>query len=278
MKVGDAHCHVNPVKGLGPRELAKRFKKANGWFIGLVNLLSWSYDVTAIKPEDYRKVYDITLKSAELIREEGIKVAIILGPHPAEFTTLVEKGVKPEEAYNIMVRAYEIAALYISEGKASGLGEVGRPHWPVSHGVLNWCNRILDRVLELASDLDCIVHLHLEETREETIEDIHSRVKKYRARKVILHHIKSRYVRKAFEKGLYASVPARSRDLIEALKHGSSFVIESDYLDDPKRPGAVVAPWSIYRTFKRLIDGGYLSEAEAERILVDNIKTLYDLE
>ncbi len=77
MKVGDAHCHVNPVKGLGPRELAKRFKKANGWFLGLVNLLSWSYDVTATKPEDYRKVYDITLKSAELIREEGIKVAII---------------------------------------------------------------------------------------------------------------------------------------------------------------------------------------------------------
>ena len=277
MRVGDAHCHINPVRGLGPEEVAKRFKKANGWFLGLVNLLSWSYGVIAIKPEDYRKVYDITLKSAELMRKKGIEVAVVLGPHPAEFATLVERGVRPEKAYDIMVKAYEIAALYVSEGKASGLGEVGRPHWPVSHEVLSWCNLVLDKVLEMASDLDCIVHLHLEETREETIEDIYSRVKRYHAKRVVLHHIKSGYVGRAVEKGLYASVPARSRDLIEALKYGSSFVIESDYLDDPKRPGAVVAPWSIYRTFKRLIDRGYLSEIEAEKILVDNIRILYDL-
>jgi len=278
MKVGDAHCHVNPVKGIGPREVAKKFKKANGWFLGLVNLLSWSYDIRISGPADYRKLYELTLRSADLLKKENLQVAVILGPHPAEFTALVERGVKPEKAYTVILRAYEIAASYVSEGKAAGLGEAGRPHWPVSIDILEWCNQILDKVLELASELDCIVHLHLEETCEETIEDVYARIKKYGAKKVVLHHIKSEYVSKAVEKGLYASVPARSRDLIKALKYSSSFVVESDYLDDPKRPGAVIAPWSIYRTFNRLISNGYLSETLADKILVDNIKLLYGLE
>ncbi len=277
MKVGDAHCHVNPIKGLGPREVAKRFKKTGGWFTGLVNLLSWSYDVKIVNADDYRKVYEITLKSADIMRKEGLNVAVILGPHPAELVSLIEKGVKPDKAYAIVLKAYEIAASYVAEGKASGLGEAGRPHWPVQRNVLNLCNQVLDKILEIASDLDCVVHLHLEETRQETIEDVYVRVKRSGARRVVVHHIKGEYVGLAVEKGLYASVPARNRDLIEALKHGPLFVVESDYLDDPKRPGAVVAPWSIGRTFNRLINDGFLSEDAAAKVLVDNISFLYSV-
>ncbi|RLF06568.1 MAG: deoxyribonuclease [Thermoprotei archaeon] len=273
LRVGDNHCHLNPVRGMGVKAFARKFKDSGGWFLGLVNLTSWSYGVEVSEASDYERVYRVMLRVARELREEGLKVAIILGPHPAELVRLIERGVRMSKAVGLIVDAYRIAARYVKLGEAHGLGEVGRPHWRVSTAVIEACNEVLNHVIEMALELDCVVHLHVERRGLETIADLATRVRGLK--RVVLHHAEGAYSREAFERGLIPSVPAKESELIAALKGGRHFVVESDFLDDPRRPGAVVAPWSIARLFRRLMRKGLLSEEDARVILIENIERLY---
>jgi len=276
IKVGDNHLHLNPVKGMGVREFAKRFLASGGWFAGLVNLTSWSYGARIASAEDCERVYRVTLNAARELRERGLQVAVMLGLHPAELAKLVESGVSAEKAAALVAKAYEIAAGYVRRGEASGLGEAGRPHWPVPREIVEACNAVLNRVIELSLELDCVVHLHVERGGKGTVDDLAARLKG--ARKIVLHHAEGAYAGYALERGFTPSVPAKEGEILAAVKGGCGFVVESDFLDDPKRPGAVVAPWSISRTFAKLISKEALSSSDAERILVKNIEELYGVE
>ncbi len=274
--VADNHCHLNLVKGLGIKA-AEKFKKAGGWFMCIVNLLSWSYDITITKPEDYVKLYEKTIEVTEEVKKLGLHTAVIIGPHPAELVRLAEnKGLS--EAENIIRKAYELAAKYVEKGLADGLGEVGRPHWETSHEIVEACSRVLDYVLQLAKDLDCVVHLHLEQKGMQTIDDIYRRVSRIGARRIVFHHAESSYVKAISSKKMYASVTGKKSFLIEAIKQTENFVVESDFLDDPRRPGAVVAPWSIASTTRKLLNENIISYEKAYKIHVDNIKEIYDIE
>ena len=277
LRVGDNHCHLNPTGGMGVRAFAKRFIDSGGWFVGLVNLLSWSYGVSVTRAEDYEKVYRATITVARELEREGIKVAVILGPHPAELTRLITSGVKPDKAAKMILDAYKLAAKHVENGEAEGLGEVGRPHWQAPEEVIEACNTVLNEVVDMARQLDCLVHFHVERGGKATIDDLASRIKAGGG-KFVLHHAEGSYSSYAYERGLLPSVPAREDELKAALACSTCFVVESDFLDDPKRPGAVVAPWSISRTFSRLIERGVLNEEQAWRILVTNIEELYGVQ
>ena len=274
MRVGDNHCHLNPTRGIGVKAFAKRFKSSGGWFLGLVNLTSWSYGISARSVEDFDRVYRLTVKVGRELEEEGIRVAVILGPHPAELVHLVEMGVRIDKAIGLMLKAYNLAASYVERGIASGLGEVGRPHWSTPRRIIEACNAVLDSVLALARELDCIIHIHAERGGLGTIEDLALRIGDFG--KAVLHHAEGSYAYEAVKRGLIPSVPAKEREVARAIRGCRSFVVESDFLDDPKRPGAVVAPWSISRLFKRLVRRGILSEEDAFEILVSNLERLYE--
>jgi len=274
--IADNHCHLNPIKGLGIKA-AEKFKKSGGWFMCIVNLLSWSYDIFVTKPEDYIKLYKKTIKTAEEVRKLGFCTAVIVGPHPAELVKLAEnKGL--DIAEEIIRRAYKLAAKYVEKGLADGLGEVGRPHWETSHEIVEACNRVLDYVLQLAKDLDCVVHLHLEQKGLQTINDIYRRVSRIGPRRIVFHHAESSYVKAISSKKMYASITGKKSFLIEAIKQTENFVVESDFLDDPRRPGAVIAPWSIASTTRKLLNENIISYEKAYKIHVDNIKEIYDIE
>jgi len=278
--VGDAHGHVNPVKGIGPSKLARRFKSSGGWFMAVSSLLSWSYRGLAKRVEDYVEVFKLNVEAVEEMRREGLACAAIIGVHPAELVRLVESGVSLEEAERLVKEAYDAAARMVKDGLAQGLGEVGRPHFPSPRAVVEACNRVLDHALELAHDLDCPVHIHVERGGPRTVEDVARRARAKGAAKALLHHAEPSAWALASSLGLAASIPARSRDLLEALRgpRPLSFLVESDFLDDPRRPGAVVAPWSIASTFEGLIKRGALTAEEAWRVLVDNVARFYGLE
>ncbi len=260
---------------MGVKAFARRFKESGGWFVGLVNLLSWSYGVRVSSPDDYRRVYELTVDTARALRGEGLVVAVILGPHPAELARLVESGVKPAKAIELLTEAYRLAAKYVEAGKAHGLGEVGRPHWQAPQEVVEACNRVIERVAEIAGELDCVIHLHVERAGLRTVEDVANRLKGLS--KAVLHHAEGAYAARAEELGLVPSVPAKKSEVAAAATCRSA-VIESDFLDDPKRPGAVVAPWSIGRLFSELIAKGLISESTANMLLVENLQKLYGAE
>jgi len=52
------------------------------------------------------------------------------------------------------------------------------------------------------------------------------------------------------------TIVGRKSEINEALNHHNdvNILIESYYLDDPKRPGAVITPWSIPRNWVKIIE------------------------
>ncbi len=274
LHVGDNHGHLNPLKGMGIENFAKKFKASGGWLYVIVNLLSWNFNIKIGSPKDYRKLYDITIKTAENLRRYGLTVPVIIGPHPAETVRKIQEGMELSEVAELMIKAYEIAGEYVKLGRAQGLGEAGRPHWPVPERIMETCTEIMFKAIELSAELDVPLHLHLDVGRK-PLELAAQVAQKTEARKVVAHHVKGELAYHAAQLGLVPSVPSKRNEILAAKKAWNSMVIESDFLDDPRRPGAVVSPWSIGKTFKRLINAGLMTYTQARRILVHNLADLY---
>jgi len=273
VEVTDNHAHANPFKGLGFVEVARRFREVGGLAIVFAPLLSWHYSITISSPEDYRKVYEIVLRG---VAEASayIKALAVLGVHPAEVVSLVEAfGI--ERAYDIAKRAMEIAADYVRNGLAIGLGEVGRPHYKAPKPVIDICNKILDFSLELAKDLSCPIHLHLEKS-DETVKDVIERVRKIgiKPNLVVIHHAEPKMVSKCG--GLTLSIPHRGRNLERAFaRKRLAFLVESDFIDDPKRPGAVAYPWAIALEVSSMLERGLVNEDQVDEVFIGNFEKLY---
>jgi TatD-related deoxyribonuclease len=78
--------------------------------------------------------------------------------------------------------------------------------------------------------------------------------------------------------GLMPSVLATRRNIVEAALKGTRFLMETDYIDDLRRPGAVLAPKSVPKLTKKLLEENILSEQQAHRIHVENPQTTYHIE
>ncbi|MFN3805364.1 MAG: TatD family hydrolase, partial [Pyrobaculum sp.] len=59
------------------------------------------------------------------------------------------------------------------------------------------------------------------------------------------------------------------------LKGGPVFVVESDYIDDRSRPGAVIPPWTLAAKLRRYVELGALSRGDVYRICVENVRRIY---
>ncbi len=54
--------------------------------------------------------------------------------------------------------------------------------------------------------------------------------------------------------------------------------METDYIDDPRRPGAVLAPKSVPTLTKKLTEENIMSEHQAYMIHVENPQKTYDID
>ncbi len=83
--------------------------------------------------------------------------------------------------------------------------------------------------------------------------------------RVVKHHSPP-LVTEAETHGVVPSVTAREDYLREALRKGSSFLMETDYIDDPRRPGAVLGPATVPRKTAKLRAAGVMTDVAADRI------------
>ncbi|MFW5938204.1 MAG: TatD family hydrolase, partial [Halanaeroarchaeum sp.] len=158
----DDHLHLDPERGRG-MDAVKDFARSGGTHLLVVNKPSWNLDVEPDAGEDFRVVFERTIEivdhaSANLDGEAWP----ILGVHPGLVSRLVdERGLDPERAADVMRAGLEVAAEYVSDGRALGL-KSGRPHYEVSDAVWDASNDVMRRAFELGADLDCAVQLHAE--------------------------------------------------------------------------------------------------------------------
>jgi len=277
VRIFDNHAHANEATGLGAAEVAKRFKRAGGTGIIFVSLLTWSIGGVPGDRSWVEKLYEHTVKNSEAARAQGLISGAVVGVHPAECVKLRESGWGEDEVEDFMRWTADLAARYVAEGRAVGFGEYGRPHWDAGPDAAALCDRVLEYVLARARDVGAVVHLHLERRGEETVRSVAEIARRANARPgvVVMHHAEPRAAPLAVELGLVPSVPiGRRGELEEALRLEPIYVVESDYIDDNARPGAVIPPWSLANKIRRAVERGLASESYFEQIYI-NTETLY---
>lgn len=260
----DDHFHLNRRTGRGP-EVIKEFMRSGGTHIVLVTLPSWSCGVTPVKPADFREVFDSTLADANAVCELGCTCYCMAGVHPAEVGRLLER-MSLSEAEELMKGGLDVAAEYVAEGKCIGI-KSGRPHYPVSSEVWEMSNRVLSHALTLAGELDCSLQIHAESGPCDDVIDMAKKAGMDSSR-VIKHFA-------TCDTPLHPSVTAREPFLADWFRDGREFTMESDFMDDNSRPGAVNGPRSVPRTIQRMLQKGEITVDDVCRIHLDVPSKLY---
>lgn len=263
----DDHIHIDPRNGRGI-EAAKDFKRSGGTHLCLVSKPSWSLGIYPIKGDDYRTVFEETLQIAHNIEETGLVVFPILGVHPAEISVLSER-MPPTEAAEIMTEGIRVAAEYVANGKAIAI-KSGRPHYEVSSDILSLSNKILQSAFEMASDNSCAVQIHAESGPCSDMIQM--------AEKAGLNPIK---VVKHFatpDTPLSPSMLAKHEAIPDLCRQSRRFTMESDYMDENERPGAVIGPKSVPRFTMKLLLNDFITSEDVHHIHVTTPEKIYGVE
>jgi TatD-related deoxyribonuclease len=202
----------------------------------------------------------------------------VVGPHPAQLPKLWEI-LGSEGAVELMELALQHSGELIRDGRATALGEVGRPHFEVSSEVMEASNSLLDMSLELAADLGCAVQIHMETSTLEQYEELGERAERaclspWR----VVKHFSPPLIDAGIQTGVMPSVISSRENVRQALAQGDRFLVETDYMDDLYRPGAILGPRTVPRVTRSLMKDGLLDEQSAHRIHVENVEKTYDIE
>jgi len=232
-----------------------------------------------LKEKSYQSCYQETLRMAEEIRTAvGITVFVVVGPYPVDLLPLREKFGR-ETALTIMKKGMEDAAILCKEQHCIALGEIGRPHFPVDQQIFEDSNDILRYGMQQAKEAGVPVVLHTESTTPALCKELVEMGRKvglYPER--IVKHFAPPLITPEENFGLLPSVLATRKNIVESLQKGTRFLMETDYIDDNRRPGAVLGPKTVPRLTKRLMEEHIMSEEQAHLIHVENPQSIYHIE
>jgi len=96
--------------------------------------------------------------------------------------------------------------------------------------------------------------------------------------KYVVKHHSTPLTRLADTAGLVPSILAKEELAAEALKGGPRFLLETDYIDDPSRPGAVLGPATVPKKTRAWLDKGILTPEQAWSIHHDLPEKTYRIE
>ena len=262
--ITDDHIHIDPVNGRGI-EAAKDFLRSGGTHMCLVSKPSWSLSVHPKCGADYSGVFDETLRVADIVTGSGLVVYTVLGVHPAEISRLTER-MNLEQAVTVMKAGLDCAARYVHEGKAIAL-KSGRPHYEVDPEILAASNDVLAHALNLAAECNCALQIHAESG---PCNDV---VAMAQAAKVPIERVVKHYG--SPDTLLHPSLIAKHEAIPQLARDKRPFTMESDFMDENSRPGAVIGPKSVPRYTNLLLKNGLITQEDCFRIHAETIEKVY---
>ncbi|MFA7149624.1 MAG: TatD family hydrolase [Candidatus Methanomethylophilaceae archaeon] len=271
LPVYDNHLHLSPA-GRNIDAL-REYEAEGGTGLTLVTLPYSEIQIT--KGADFLRSYEITLSFAEKAREQtGLKVNVAVGPYPVLLIPLAEHfGL--ESAENMLIEGMESAAELVARGEVNAIGEIGRPHFPTDRKYLEASNRILLRGMELAKENDCPVIIHCESDANTNKDLADLAAQAHLPAGKVIKHSSPPLVTSEETFGIMPSIPA-SRSLIrEALQKSTRFMIETDFIDDPSKPGAIMSVNTVPKRIRAFVASGEMSEETVFRICEDIPDKLY---
>mgnify|MGYP001292163227 FL=1 len=254
--IWDTHLHLDlEARGLSA---AQDFSNAGGTHICLVHKPSFPSRLPQ-SIEQVDQAYRKTLDLAAMVRERiEIDVRVILGPHPVVWEKQIHT-LGMERSSQLHLDSVELALNYCAEGKAVALGEVGRPHYQVTEEIWSAANTQLETVMRMASQAGFPIQLHVEDNGAETNAELAEICDRSGlSRKNAVHHYASADVSQSFTHGLSSSVSMGKGSIFDLMntfdKCASTWTMETDYLDDPNRPGAVLGPKTVPKRTQQLVE------------------------
>lgn len=257
-------------------EAVKEFQKAGGTHFVLCQ---YPMPSIVIHEKSYKSCYLETLQMADEIRSKvDVGVFVTVGPYPVDYLKLSERFGR-DVAIKIMKKGMDEAATLCEEKKCIGIGEIGRPHFPVDEQAVTDSNEILKYGMTKAKDVGCPVILHTESTTPEQCKELMEmgRDVGLPADKIVKHFAPP-LINDDENFGLMPSVLASRKNIVAAIKKGSRFLMETDYIDDPRRPGAVLGPKTVPKLTKKLLDAEIMDENQSFEIHVKNPQKTYDID
>jgi len=253
----------------------KDFKKSGGTHFVLCQ---YPMPDLVIKNKSYLEGYFETLKMAEEIRSKvDIGVFVTVGPYPVDYLILKERFDR-KTAIDLMKKGMDEAANLCQENSCIGIGEIGRPHFPVDEQSIADSNEILLYGMKKAKDVEVPVILHTESTTPENCKEFVEMGKNVGLKPdKIVKHYSPPLILKDENFGLMPSVLASKKNVVAAAKKGSRFMLETDYIDDPKRPGAVLGPKTVPKMTISLLKSGILSEEQVFKIHKEKPEKTYNI-
>lgn len=269
----DNHIHMSP-SGRNVDAVIE-FQSAGGTGLTLVTL---PYKEAPISSGgDFGRSYDITFSMANRAREvTNLEINVAVGPYPVLLIPLAERfGLA--EAEEMMKAGMEAAARAVEEGKAVAIGEIGRPHFDVSAEIWDASNRILLDGMKLAKEADCPVIIHCESGSTDTNKSLSDMAKEAGLDPgMVIKHSSPPFVTSEETFGVMPSIPASKSNISCALSKGSArFMLETDYIDDPDKPGAIMSVNTVPKKIKSMLASGMADEETIQKICADIPNSMY---
>ena len=199
----------------------------------------------------------------------------VLGVHPGLISRLVdERGFTPDEARELMMGGIDVAAEYVADGAALAL-KSGRPHYEVDDAVWDASNAVMKHAFSRGAEVGCAVQLHTEAAEDLTEIAEWAESRGLPAGRVVKHYAGGRLagpipsVMSDKDRLTIAAEAAEAAETSESAESGAvdaPFLMETDFVDEPDRPGAVLGPKTVPRRVRWLLDEGYETAVEVAHV------------
>ena len=266
----DNHLHLDPDAGRGLDAVAD-FVHLGGTHLLVVNKPSWHLGDVPESAADFDHAFAVTLDVVD--GATGVlpgRAWPVLGVHPGLVSRLVDDaGLAPAAAADLMCAGLDRAAEHVRRGDALAL-KSGRPHYDVSDAIWAASNEVMRHAFELGAELDCAVQLHTEAADDLTEVAAWAEERGLPAHRVVKHYAGGRLA------GPTPSVMSDKDRLKTAAEAGEPFLMETDFVDESDRPGAVLGPKTVPRRVRWLLEDGY--DDAVERAHVETPQQVYGID
>lgn len=275
--IWDNHFHLDPAGGV--ERSVEEFVKAGGTGMLVVHKPYGESPRFNRSADDHARAFDTTLALADRARKAfpQLNVHVALAPHPAEFTKMLDAGYSIPDADAVYRAGLELAAEHVRAGRAVAMGEVGRPHWqPVPADVWAAANAQMEHAFALCRDLGCAAIIHCETGTPEVFADLarHCDAVGFPRGKAV-KHFSPPIVDEMENHGLLPSILVGKDAAETAIRSSTRFLMETDFMDDPRFPGAVLGPKTVPKRTKTLLASGAMTEAQAWQVHWANVEATY---
>ncbi len=274
MIIFDNHLHLRRQGRY--LDAVKDFKKAGGTHFVLCQ---YPMPKIVIKNKSYSDCYSETLKmSREIKNNIDVEVFVTVGPYPVDYIKFLEKFDR-HKSMDLMKKGMDEAVDFCNKYKECiGIGEIGRPHFEIDKQIFDDSNEILLYGMKLSKENNLPIVLNTESTTPENCKEFVEMGKKIGldADKIV-KHFSPPLVYENENYGLMPSVLASKKNIVKAIEKGNRFMMETDYIDDLSRPGAVLGPKTVPKRTKDLVEKEIMTEEDAYIIHKKNPEKTYNI-